>query len=191
MSSQALFSSLSLSGGLGGFDGGRLLEEVGISSEIKGTWMLTFLAWAFLLETFFGFAAVIFLVVVVFLEETLGGFAVLLTAIVSLVTVVFMVMVVSVVVTVLFAIMVFFLPALLLDFLGLLAAPLEIAFPGFLVDDFFAIVFLDPCWSRIVSRRWPWWKPMGGQMCRYLVSFVVLGGPLNRLKSKATVCVPP
>ena len=86
------------------------------------------------------------MVVVVFFEEPLGV-AVLLTAMVSLVTVVFIVTVVSIVVVV-FAIMVFFettafltaLPLDLLGFLDLLAAPLEVAFPGFLVGDFFAIV---------------------------------------------------
>ena len=128
---------------------------------------LTFLAWAFLLETFFGFEAVI-LLVVVFFEETLGVVAPL-TATVSLVTVVFMVMVVSVVLMVFFAIMAFFGAAVflialalsLLSLLGLLAAPLEVAFPDFLVDGFFAIG----------------WKLTDGQTRHQRTSFVVLGGP--------------
>jgi len=35
-----------------------------------------------------------------------------------------------------------------------------------------------------------WWKLAGGQTCCYLISFVVLGSPLNGLKSKATAGVP-
>ena len=81
------------------------LEEVRIGGEIRGMLILTFLAWAFLLETFFGFALAILLVVVVFFEEVLGT-AALLTVMVS-VMVVFIVMV-FVVVTVLLAIIISF-----------------------------------------------------------------------------------
>jgi len=46
---------------------------VSTSDKIKNNFIFTFLASAFLLETFFGFeAVVVFLVVAVFLEETLG-----------------------------------------------------------------------------------------------------------------------
>lgn len=87
--------------------------------------IITFFASAFLLETFFGFAAVVFLVVAVFFEETLG---------------------VAVFLTVGFeaALPVGFLDAAV--FLDLSAASFEIAFLGFSRDDFFtvfAVVFLD------------------------------------------------
>jgi len=86
--------------------------------------IVTFLASAFLLETFFGFATVDFLVVTVFFEETLG---------------------VAVFLTVGFeaALPVGFLGAVV--FLDLSAASLEGAFLGFSTDGFFttfAVVFL-------------------------------------------------
>ena len=105
--SKVLFSSSSPLG-LGGFDSSRLSEAVRIGGEINGTPTLTFLATAFLLETFFGFPAVILLVVVVFFEETLGvavffeeTTAIPLTMMVSVVMAVFVVTVVVIVVTVL------------------------------------------------------------------------------------------
>ena len=86
--------------------------------------MITFLASAFLLETFFGFAAVVFLVVGVFFEETLGV-AVFLTVGLEV------------------AFPVGFLGAA--DFLDLSAASLEVTFLGFSTEGFFAtfaVVFL-------------------------------------------------
>jgi len=85
--------------------------------------VITFLASAFLLETFFGFAAVVFLVVADFFEETLGV-AVFLTADFEV------------------ALPVGFLGAAV--FLDLSAASLEVTFLGFSADDFFttfAVVF--------------------------------------------------
>ena len=99
------------------------MGEVSIGGDTKGILILTFLASAFLLETLFGLAAVVFLVVV-FFEETLG---------------------VAVFLTVGFDVA---LPLGFLDavvFLGLSATSLEVAFLGFSADGFFttfAAVFL-------------------------------------------------
>jgi len=91
---------------------------------MRGMLIITFLASAFLLETFFGFAAVVFLVVAAFFEETLG---------------------VAVFLTVGFEV------ALPVDFLGaavfldLSAVSLDVVFLGLSLDGFFAtfaIVFL-------------------------------------------------
>ena len=91
---------------------------------MKGIPILTFLASVFLLETFFGFAAVVFLVVVAFFEETLG-------------------VAVFLIVGFELALPLGFLGAAV--FLGLSAASLDVVFLGFSVDGFFttfAVVFL-------------------------------------------------
>ena len=90
---------------------------------MRGMLIITFLASAFLLETFFGFAAAVFLVVVVFFEETLGVAVFLTVGLEAALPLGFLGVAV---------------------FLGLSAASLETVFLAFSADGFFtfAVVFL-------------------------------------------------